>query len=104
MFKTFWCEGKNHSLKKLFNTKEMIFAEVLSVENISRLYFEFYFIKMLIFDSNENKKIQDIYTNILSENVNIKSLRKVIYEKENQNISLMKWMRLENEEKIDFFL
>ena len=76
----------------------------MSVENISRLYFEFNFTKMIIFDSKEIKKIQDIYSNILNDQVVIKSLRKVIYQRHEANIYFKNWLELDEIQKIDFFL
>lgn len=84
--------------------KENIFDEVLSVESISKLYFEFNFIKMFIFENSEIKKIEEIYSDILNERVIIESLRKVIYEREDPNLYFEKWSRLENNEKIELFL
>ena len=84
--------------------KENIFDEVLSVENLSRLFFEFNFTKFLLFDSLEIKGIQDIYSDILNDRFLIKSLRKVIYERHEPTIYLKKINNMNKKEKIDLFL
>jgi hypothetical protein len=84
--------------------KENILSDVLSVENLSRLYFEFNFTKLLLFDSAEIKGIKEIYSDILNDTYLIKSLRKVIYERNDAIVNLKKLNNLNKKEKIELFL
>jgi hypothetical protein len=84
--------------------KENILSDVLSVENLSRLYFEFNFTKLLLFDSIEIKGIKDIYSDILNDRYLIKSLRKVIYERFDATFYLKRLNNMDTKEKIDLFL
>ena len=84
--------------------KENILSDVLSVENLSRLYFEFNFTKLLLFDTTEIKGIKEIYSDILKDTYLIKSLRKVIYERNDAIVNLKKLNNLNKKEKIELFL
>lgn len=60
---------------------------------------------MLLIDYKDIKKIEEIYSSIISERVRIQYLRKVIYNFENPYDYFEKWFRLDNnKEKIEYFL
>lgn len=76
----------------------------MSVENISKLHFEFNFTKMLILNDQEVQKIQEIYEDIINDRIVIKSLRKMIYGGNKPIIYFNNWENLDKNKKIELFL
>jgi hypothetical protein len=75
----YWCSSSKKEAKRIFDLKEMIISNVLSVENISKSYFDLSFIKLFIFKKSELKKLDYLYENILKDRENIYILRNYLY-------------------------
>ena len=82
--------------------KEKIISHILSVETLSKLYFEFNIYKLFYFKNDHSQRVKKLYKSILSDNSKIYSLRDYLYYSGEFRIE-EDFHSLEINEKIDYF-
>jgi len=100
LFKIYWCKSSKNEIKRIFRLKEDIISHVLSVESISKSYFDLSLMKLFMLTKTEKEKIDYIYGNILLEKEKMEILRQCIY-KNNKNIIRKLNLSMEKSEILD---
>jgi len=84
-------------MKRIFNLKEKIISHVLSVENLTKSYYDVGFMKLFIFKKNQFKKLDYLYGKILNEKDKTSILRNYVFNSQNAVLDVFDHLEHRNE-------
>lgn len=83
-FHIYWCKSASNEIKRLFQLKEKVISQVLSVENISKSYYDLSFLKLLTLSKYDIQKLDFIYVNLLNSKDKMALLRDFVYKSDRE--------------------
>ena len=75
LFKGFWFKCHNPESNKIFKYKKKLIDKILSVETLSKVYYDVEILKILNYSQEDLKYIEDIHNNLFCDSENFQVLR-----------------------------